>query len=42
MEKVVRDAVPGLIEALAMLAFFGLLMMPGFWLRFGVMPWEVV
>lgn len=27
--------------ALAMLGWFALLMIPGFWLRFGMFPWEV-
>jgi hypothetical protein len=22
--------------------FFGLIMVPGFWLRFGCMPWEAI
>lgn len=42
MERVAREVVPGALEAIGMLALFGLLMVPGFWLRFGVWIWEVM
>lgn len=32
----------GLGTALLMLGTFAVLMVPGFWLRFGVMPWEAL
>lgn len=31
----------GAICAALMILFFAALMIPGFWLRFGAMPWEM-
>lgn len=34
-----RDAIT---TTALMLGWFGLLMVPGFWLRFGAFPWEML